>query len=65
MDRMYDSSPYHSDWGKGDLSGWTSYYMNKAAYLHSLAHLALTTHTFYMTVARSDYTEWTNIRDKY
>jgi len=39
--------------------------MNKAAYLHSLAHVALVTHVFYMTTARNDYTEWVNIKDKY
>jgi len=39
--------------------------MNKAAYLHSLSHLALTTHTFYMTITTKDYTRWEMVRDKY
>ena len=61
LDALYNKSPYKSFWGNGNLTGATSYIMNKAAYIHSLAHLALTTHTYYMTATKNDFTFWNTI----
>lgn len=65
LSNLYKRSPYSSHWGHGDMVGNYEYYMQKAAYMEVLSHLAIQVHSTYVTLSNADNLMWGKIRDKY